>query len=251
MMEHAELRGQLSAYALGALDREDAEIVAAHLATCRECRAELAGLRRVADGLPMALEAASPLRVHPSVKRRVMAAVQGPARRRPFRPALWPAAALAALLMFIGSTAYAVRLQLEQQGLAVSVRAETLRKLGEALSQPDQLRVLEVLSSETTVQRSLLPVDPTLPGFSAAYGKLWSRGDDADVVVMINKLPQPPPGQHYELYLSSGGRTIDCGSMKVDDQGFAMMLFRADQAGPSYQRAWVTLDGTPVLQWTA
>ncbi|HKF76651.1 MAG TPA: anti-sigma factor [Candidatus Dormibacteraeota bacterium] len=249
-MDHAELREQLGAYALGALDPEDAEAVAAHVATCQECRAELADLRRVADGLPTALEAASPLRLHPSVKRRVVTAVQTPPRRRHFRPALWPAAAVAALLMFIGSTVYAVRLQLEEQDLAVAVRAETLHKLGETLSQRDQLRVLEVLSSNTTTQRSLRPVDPGQPAFHAAYGKLWTRGDDADVVVMVNRLPQPGPGQHYELWVTSNGRTVDCGPMHLDSEGFAMMLYRADRNGPSYQRAVVTLGGTPVLQWT-
>ena len=249
-MDHAELREQLGAYALGALDPEEAEAVAAHLAGCQECRVELAAMRGVAEGLPAALEAASPLRVHPSMKRRVLAAVQRPPGRSPFRPALWPVAAVVALLMFVGSTAYAVHLQLEQQDLAVSVRAETLHRLGETLSQRDELRVLEVLSSSTTVQRSLHPVDPGQAAFHRSYGKLWTRSDDADVVVMVNMLPQPPPGQQYELYLTSGGRTTDCGPLKLDAEGFAMMLFRADRNGPSYQRAVVTLGGTPVLQWS-
>jgi hypothetical protein len=199
----------------------------------------------------MVLQAASPLRVHPPVKRRVVAAVQRPDRRHHFRPALWPAAAAAALLMFIGSTVYAVHLQLGQQDLALAVRAETLHKLGETLSQPDQLRVLEVLSSSTTVQRSLRPVDHGQPDFHDSYGKLWTRADDADVVVMVNKLPQPLPGQQYELYVIANGRTIDCGPLKLDAEGFAMMLFRADRNGPSYQRVVVTLGGTPVLQWSA
>ena len=250
-MDHSDVRELLGAYSLGALDPEDAEAVAVHLATCPECRVELAGLRRVADGLPMALEAASPLRVHPSVRRRVVAAVQRPAPRRHFRPALWPAATVAALLLFVGSTVYAVHLRVEQQDLAVSVRTETLHELGETLSQPDQLRLLEVLSSSTTVQRSLRPVDPASPGFDSSYGELWTRSDDADVVVMVNQLPEPPPGQHYELYLTSNGRIIDCGSLRMDADGFAMMLFRADQDGPTYQRAVVTLGGTPVLQWSA
>lgn len=249
MMDHDELRERLDAYVLGALDAPEAAAVAAHLETCESCRAEVAAGRRVADGLPAALEVASPLRVHPSVKRRVLAAVQGPPRPRHFRPLLWPVAAAVALLMFISSTVYAVHLQIEQQDLAVTVRTETLNKLGATLSQGDQLRVLEVLDSNATTKRSLRAVDPQLPAFHDSYGKLWTRSDDADVVVMVNKLPQPLPGQRYELYVTSNGRTIDAGALKLDADGFAMLLFRADRTGPSYKRAVVTLGGTPVLQW--
>ena len=251
MMDHAELRELLDAYVLGALDAEEAAAVAAHLDSCEGCRAAVATGRRVADALPAALELASPLRVHPSVKRRVVAAVQGPARPRHFRPLLWPVAAVAALLMFVASTVYAAHLQAEQQDLAVTVRTETLNKLGATLSQPDQLRVLEVLDSSSTMKRALRPVDPQLPSFQDSYGKLWTRSDDADVVVMVNRLPRPLPGQRYELYLTSSGRTIDAGALKLDADGFAMLLYRADRNGPSYQWALVTLGGTPVLQWAA
>jgi hypothetical protein len=251
-MDHEELRGQLGAYALGALDPDEAEAMTAHLATCDGCRAELAGLRQVTDGLPTALEAASPLRVHPSVKRKTLAAVQGPASPRRSLLTRWPLVAAAALVLFLGSTAYAIHLQLDQQDLAATVRAQTLAKLGETLSQRDQLRVLEVLSSNTTMQRPLRPVDPAPPAFHSSYGKLWTRADDSDVVVMVNRLPQPPPGQHYEVYvMTSDGHTIDCGTLRLDSEGFAMMLFRADRNGPSYQRAVVTLGDTPILQWKA
>jgi hypothetical protein len=249
-MDHLELRERLEAFALGALDPGEADEVAEHLATCDDCRAQLAQLRRVADGLPAALEVTSPLRVHPSMRRRVLAAIQGPARPPHFRPALWPVAAAAALLMFIGSTAYAVHLQIEQQDLAVTVRAETLNKLGATLDQRDQLRVLEVLDSSGTTKRALRPVDPAAPAYHDSYGKLWTRSDDADVVVMVNKLPRPLPGERYELSVTSSGRTSDAGPLKLDSDGFAMLLFRADRNGPTYQRAVVTLDGTPVLQWS-
>lgn len=249
-MDHDEVRERLDAYSLGALEAEEAALVAAHLESCKVCRDEVATGRRVADGLPAALEVASPLRLHPSVKRRVLAAIQGPAGPRHFRPLLWPIAAAVAVVMFIVSTSYAVHLQVEQQDLAVSVRAETLKKLGATLSQGDQLRVLEVLDSNSTIKRSLRAVDPQLPPFHDSYGKLWSRSDEADVVLMVNRLPQPLPGQRYELYLTSSGRTIDAGALKLDRDGFALLLFRTDRRGPSYERAVVTLGSTPVLQWT-
>jgi anti-sigma factor RsiW len=87
-MDHLEARERLEAFVIGALDAAEVEMVTDHLRTCDECRAELADLRRVADGLPAALEVTSPLRVHPSVKRRVLAAIQRPSRSRHSRLAI-------------------------------------------------------------------------------------------------------------------------------------------------------------------
>lgn len=50
------------------------------------------------------------------------------------------------------------------------------------------------------------------------------RSDDVDVVMMVNKLPQPLPGQRYELYVTSNGRTM--GMLKLGAAGFALVLFR-------------------------
>ena len=245
MMEHAELRDRLEAYALGALDPEEAEELTRHLRSCAGCRAELDVYRRVVAALPASLAAASPLRVHPSLKRRVLAAVPVPParRRRPFRIGVWPAAVAVAALMFAGSTAWALHLQ--RQLAAEVVKAPTQEKLDRMLDQGEQLRVLEVLDSGTTVKRPLRAVDRGSP----AYGKLWTRGDDRDVVVMVNKLPQPPAGARYELMVTSGGQTRDAGTLRVDQDGFAMLLFSADHPGPSYQRAVVEMDGKPMLGW--
>src|SRR5262249_10148480 len=103
-MDHYEQRERLDAYVLGALDAAEAAAGAAHVERGESGGAEAAAGRGGAEGLRAALEVASPLRGHPSVKRRVLAAVQGPPRPRHFRPQLWPVAAAVALLMFIGST---------------------------------------------------------------------------------------------------------------------------------------------------
>src|SRR5262249_61699173 len=81
-MEHAELQERLEAYALGALEAEEAEAVAIHLLSCRECQAELNTYRRVADSLPSALAPRSPLRVHPSLKRKVLPRLHAPTTTR-------------------------------------------------------------------------------------------------------------------------------------------------------------------------
>src|SRR5215470_549217 len=248
-MEHSELQEMLEAYALGALEAEEAEAVAIHLLSCAGCREELSAYQRVAGRLPAALAARSPLRVHPSLKRKVLAGLQAPTRtRRRFRAALWPAAAALAVLMFAGSTVWGLHVQ-QQVGRDELLRSQQLAKLQTVLDRNDQLRVLELLDSSARVKRGLKPVDPASPTFQHSYGKLWTRGDGDDVVVMVNLLPQPPPGQHYELIVTSEGRKIDAGTLKVDQDGFAMLLFRADRKGPNYTRATVTLGVTPILDW--
>jgi Putative zinc-finger len=247
-MDHSEAGARLAAYALGALEPDEAEAVREHLARCDECTAELASFERVADELPSALAAASPLRVHRSLQHRIVAGVQGrPARRLLPQAWLLPAVAVLAIVLFLASSLYALGLR-QQLAQGQVLRQEALGKVQTRLSQPDQYRVLEVLDSTTTTRRLLRSVDPDHPD---AYGKLWTRGDDADVVVMVNRLPQPGPGQRYVLTLTTvDGRTLLPGQLQVDPDGFAMLLFAADRKGPGYRSAVVSLDGKPLVQWS-
>jgi len=150
--------------------------------------------------------------------------------------------------MFAGSAAWGLHVQ-QQLARSELLRSEQLTKLETTLGRDDQLRVLELLDSSARVKRILKPVDPASPTFQHSYGKLWTRADGDDVVVMVNLLPQPPAGQQYEFLVTSEGRRIDAGTLKVDQDGFAMLLFKANKKGPSYTRAMVTLGVTPILDW--
>ena len=109
------------AYVLRALEEREAEDYARHLQTCDECRLEVAGLRPVADTLPLA----APVEMPPEALRgRIMAIVESEAellratgpqadrpkeRRERRRPLAWlgslrplPAAALASVLLVVG-----------------------------------------------------------------------------------------------------------------------------------------------------
>jgi hypothetical protein len=247
-MNHSDVREQLDAYALGALEPDEAEAIRDHLARCDECRTELEASQRIADGLPSALAVASPLRIHRSLQRRIVAGVQGRPPRQLLRRAwLLPTTALLAIALFVASSLYALSLR-QQLADGQVLRQQALGKVQTRLSQPDQYRVLEVLDSTTTTRRLLRSADPDHPD---AYGKLWTRGDDADVVVMVNRLPQPAPGQRYALTLTTvDGRTVSPGGLSVDPDGFAMLLFASDHKGPAYRSAVVSLDGKPMVEWT-
>jgi anti-sigma-K factor RskA len=53
--QHVPFRENIPAYALGALDAEDATALESHLRTCASCRDELAAYRATSDGLLMTL----------------------------------------------------------------------------------------------------------------------------------------------------------------------------------------------------
>ena len=116
--------------------------------------------------------------------------------------------------------------------------------------------MLDVIDSPKASKALLRPPSGST---SNAYGKLFSRSDLADVVAMAARLPQPPTGQAYHLWLTSGGQTRLAGVLSINDQGFGLLTFKADHAGPVYESAQLTLQSlgattptTPaILTWSA
>lgn len=280
-----EVRDELDAYVLGALDDDEARAVATHLASCAECRRMQREAEQAALLLPLALESASPLVPPADLKARLVEtvrssapspspALQGTAdnpaqpkgrfaRRLPLpngrRSRSWSvstyhvgwrwAAAAAALVIVIASVAWSVRLS----SALDSERAT--RERVEAFYSNQQELVLEVVDSAKTTRRILRPTDDG----SRAYGKLFVRSDLPDVVVMAARLPAPPEGQAYHLWLISAGQIIDAGAFPIDDQGFGLLTLKAERAGPTYDAVELRLQpvgaaspsGTVVLRWDA
>ena len=76
LARHTATRDLLGAFALGAVDAEEAATVRAHLATCAECQAEMAELWLAADSLPGMIE---PMEPSPALRDRIAAAVMAEA----------------------------------------------------------------------------------------------------------------------------------------------------------------------------
>lgn len=282
-MDCQQITDQLEAYALGALDPDEAARVEAHLAGCPGCRRLAAEYRDIANALPLALAAAVPLRPPPSVRDRVLGALETAApttpvlpkplhtvggeplvpggrsheARRWLPPTAWPAlsrrrlrmlGALAAVLALALSLAWSARLSvtLAQER---ALRAEYADLVGQ------QEVVLEVVDSPKTIKALLRPP----PGSSStAYGKLYTRPDLPHVVAMAARLPQPPEGHAYHLWLTRQGQTALAGVLAVNNQGFGLLVFDADSNGPVYEAARLTRqpEGAtaptepPVIQWS-
>jgi len=249
------IRELLAAHALGALDGADLAAVEEHLERCPACRELAREHHEAAHALPSALAAASSLELPGPLKKQVLEHIG--ARERTPRELTAPrrrwwqvGAALAAVTLLVATLFVAWDARLDD---ARSQERELRARL--AKIEGLQPTVLEVVDSRRTVRRVLLPPDERSE--SRAYGKIFTRTDLPDVVAMANRLPQPRAGQTYQLWVTTAGRTRLVGVMPLDRQGFALLVFKADRAGPRYANVQVLLQpkgatrpsGKPVLAW--
>lgn len=262
-----QIREHLEAYALGAIDSDELALVEGHLQECASCRRLAIEYLEMAHLLPLALASASRVQVPRSLKDRLLQAIQEsasessvaaqPKLRRPGlvlnlgRLVSLPQPTfivvviiLMTILSLILNATLTVALAKER-----SLRAEFANLVDQ------QELVLEVIDSNQTTRAILRAVESD----SRSYGKLYTRSDMDHVVVMAARLPQPPAGEAYHLWLTEQGKTYLAGVLKLNDQGFGMLVFDANRIGPSYESALLILQpiqstspaGIPVLQWKA
>lgn len=280
-MEHRSITDLLEFYALGMLERDEQDVVERHLAGCAECRRLADDLEATGASLPLALAAASPLRPPVDLKDRVLhaaretspgsssiesgirsnaeapestpSAINTSAVARtgllPGRAGWWRAVAAAAAIAVLSlSLAWGVQLS------EALDNERALRERVAAHFTQQQEIVLEVVDADDATRLILRSPDPD----SRAYGKLFTRPDLPHVVAMAARLPIPPEGQTYHLWLTSEGRTFLAGVLPVNDQGFGLLTFDADHDGPVYEAARLTLQaagaeapgGETVLAWS-
>lgn len=274
------MRELLEEYALGLLTPEQQQQVAAHLAGCPDCRAIAQEYADQLATLPEALAAVSPHQLPTALKARLLQRLETGAANgldnsllrpllpdsTPIKPTLPPAVARPAPDLHLGIRrlrwALAVATILLVFTLAWSIRwnvalarERALRtEFVELVGHQHEL-VLEIVDSGKTTRRVLRSTSES----SNAYGKVFTRSDMAYVVAMAARLPQPPPGQAYHLWLVRGDQTELAGMMKINQEGFALVIYEADQHDPIYDRAYVTLqpqgsarpEGAPVIAWQA
>ena len=202
-----EHRDDAGAWVLGALPEDEQERFAAHLASCAECRREVAELQMVADTLPLAAVQVAP---PPELKDRIMSAVRAEAvvvaaardEREPAAPA-GPADAEAPA----AAPAPAERPQkpkpdrawwrkpfLALRPLPAAVAAAVLVALGVAGGV-----LLSGGPSERTVQAQV--VTPSAP---TARASLTVEGDQA--TLSVRNFPAAPRGRVYQVWRKRPGR---------------------------------------------
>jgi hypothetical protein len=264
------IRENLEAFALGALDGDEARPVEAHVADCSECAQIVRAYRMAIDHLSLAVPL---VRASPRVKDRVLGGI-GALRPLPIPRVLtsrWALSTAAAVLtaVAIGGVAWAVMLSAQVERLRqdnailaelsqldAAQRVDLLRLRGDVNSarteQGRMSRTLEEYSTLLSValDPDLVPTDllgtERAPNARCSY--VWSSKQSFGALT-CRDLPQPMVGLSYELWALKGEKTVAAGSFQPRSDGSAALLvkFPADAEGP-IQNLWITQEPTGVVR---
>jgi anti-sigma-K factor RskA len=201
---HLVFQENLAAYALGALDADDARALQAHLQTCESCRARLAGYQRLSAGLLAALPPRPPSR---NLKRTLVQHLEG--RARPKSGWRFGQAALAAALMLM------LVLNLFTTFQVYSLKQEQTEFTGQYGLEQTAIAMLAYPSTQS------ITFDQ-----SGISGSLLVDKKRNLLAIFAWNLPRPPAGRTYQMWLidpqgdrSSGGFLIPEG-----DEPFVMAV---------------------------
>lgn len=239
MERHAELADRLEAYVLDQLPEQDRREVEAHLQVCATCAKDVHELRAVLEEVA---ESVQPVTPSAALRERVRAAVategQEPVRRdrrarivqQPRRPtwAMVPWAAAAVLVLAIGAVAF--RIDQSRRELAGEVsrvqglNAELQQDLRRFAGQTDL-----ALSILTAGDMREIPLGGRETAAAAAARAYWSptRG----VLVVADRLPAPPPGRIYQVWIIEGGQPVSAGLLGDEPGGRGMLIATPPRPG--------------------
>ena len=212
-MEANAIHELTAAYALDALDPDEAREYEAHLAHCERCRSELGALSQTATSLAYATESPAP-----SLELRTRILQQARSERTnvvPLRPrwatpvaAVAAVAACAAIALGIWAASLSSKLDDRNDRLAAQARVAAI------LADPAARRVV------FEDGRSTLVVTPMGEG-----------------VLVMNRLAAAPKGKTYEAWVASGGSPQRAGTF---EGGETVVIKRLDRLVPNGAAVMIT-----------
>ena len=205
MTTHDEYRDALALHALGSLEKPERHELEAHLEVCPRCLVELAELREAAADLVHLIEPLDPSAGHwqslmarlPSegvVERDAHAAV---------RPAPRLSRALAAVRGLVTSRPFAWTLRLGVAAVLVLLtfsQVNLLQRLDRAYVEIARMR--EIGEFVTAPGVSMIPLWGTDLA-RGAHAKLAYEHSSGRYMVFSSRMPAPPLGKHYQLWVIS------------------------------------------------
>jgi len=217
-MTEEHVQDLLPAYALDALEIDEAQRVADHLRNCAQCREELRRIRGVTDALADALPQTLP---PPGLRRRILEAVRPPQRRvrRWTTPAAWAAVAAAFALALAGAA-----LSLNQRLQALQARLAA------------QEQTLALLAAPTT---RTVELTGTLEG-SVRFVFIPGQREGA---LIAADLRDPGGGLVYQLWLVAGTQPESAGVFRPQAGRPVIVRVSADFA--RYQAVAISVEVGP------
>ena len=246
-MDHEQVGENIDAWALGALDADEARALEQHLSGCATCTLLADGARDTAGAIALAV----PLQAaNSALKAQVLAGVavlNDVPRRQPRAWRYWPAAVAAAIVVSVGLVGWSGWTQNEMKGLRdenALVRADATEQSRQFATVSTQLvfssnvnrdltasqdAVTEIVSQPDMARLALAGTDasPASTGryvwsSTAGIGSLVARGLDA-----------LPEGKKYCLWIIYENDWVAGGLFDVDDEGTGRMIVRDVDAEPT------------------
>lgn len=218
MLNDAHVFDLIPEYTLGILDEQQTRQVTEHFAGCFACRQELDAYQRVADGLLLAVPAASP---SGGLKARLMERIQRLEEKRAPQPSRWqlpqrfiPAGAFAGLLLI---------LILAVSNLMLWQRLNHL----EVISGPLGMRAI-------TLQNTVAAAD------ASAFVVMSADGNNG--VLVVDHLSPLDESQEYQIWLVKDGLNTSGGTFAVDEDGYRGMRLSAPDSLLTYSDVFVTVE---------
>jgi anti-sigma-K factor RskA len=259
----------LPAYALGSLEADEIEAVESHLASCRQCAAEVDRLRRTVDLLPLATDPVPP----PQSSRETLLsrvrrdrlqreAAESVAETPTASPPGGPAPPLLPPGVGTGPTArpsapWAARLPWTATAAALLLAGVFAWQAALSQREVSTLRTenARLVATGDELAQALASLDPgssrlvSLQGADAApraEGVVVYDPRGRTAVVVLDNLPPLAPGQVYQLWLlRADAPPTSAGTLAPDAVGTSGAVVRAGNELGLYNGAAVTLEPAP------
>jgi anti-sigma-K factor RskA len=221
-----ELRPDYLAYALGSLEDPERSEVRAHLERgCQDCVAGVREAREWVFAVGTSVEGPAPPR---NLRNRVLAAV-APAPQKRWN--WWPAwiGVAATTLVALGVVVYQGRGFRADQA---ELQAEIQRNVAEAAA---LRQAFELIQSPETREVTFGQGQPAPP-----RGRVFVN--PSGVLLVASRLPAPPTGKTYEMWIIRGGKPAPAGLFASNAQGDAFHLYRPPSPAASGDIVAVTLE---------
>ena len=205
-----ELRPDYLLYAIGVLEEPERSELLAHLA--RGCETCVAGLRE-ARGLAFAMGAET---AGPDPSRQLRGRILAAAGGRPQRRWNWFTAWVAAAGTALAAAAVIVVQSYGYRGELARMRAEVERG---SVAAATMRQALDLIQAPETREVTFGQGQPAPP-----RGRVFFQ--PSGVLLVASRLPAPPPGKAYEMWIIRGGKPAPAGLFSSNPQGNAIHLYR-------------------------